>query len=542
MNEYQKAYIALSRELLFSSNPLVITPKNPYKTTKSLHSSLECKIFFNKEKDVIYIFTYNGDVFDCKDLLQDINNLTNQNKQDLQNYNISIFLESTLLTGGDESKSLGYECFFGELESSNLDSHNAMGLDESKPIYHLINETDSNSIESTSNNIDSNNSLSTLQVFLGSNTLTLLNYSLLDSSLNIKLECTSKESKEILEREQAQRDCHDLLRKSRNDKINRNKDSSNDAIVSTAMLHPVLEDNELKCPHNGIVKLKSNKGKSFKSKGIPMILESDLLNSQIIGCTNNILGVPTPCTLVSVILPSARALKKHNDDYPIMQDLVSGNIFTDKGFPLIATPKPNTFKINSPSPSSAKEVNKESKEMQIDYHKPTFTICYKIDSLQKNSLNIYQCKINNKEIKNDKILQEYELNLKDCMESSNEYLPIDIQNDYKDKDFMYKTFRIVFDNHTREYILIIPKKIPKILNQVYKDNKEAMQNKDYGYGYFKLLDDTYREYRQDSIFSKQVWLIPYCCNKLAIKFGNENKDDTQSSFNGYNALSNIYVR
>ena len=241
MNEYQKAYIALSRELLFSSSPLVITPKNPYKTTKSLYSSLECKIFFDKEKDVIYIFTYNRDVFDCKDLLQDINNLTNQNKQDLQNYNISIFLESTLLTGGNESKSLGYECFFGTLVSKD-----SLGLDESKPIYHLIGEIDSNSIESTSNNRDSNNSLSTLQVFLGSNTLTLLNYSLLDSSLNIKLECNSKESKEILEKEQTQRE-------------QTQRDSNSiDSPTSTAMLHPILEDNEIKCPHNGAVKLKSN--------------------------------------------------------------------------------------------------------------------------------------------------------------------------------------------------------------------------------------------------------------------------------------------
>ena len=31
-----------------------------------------------------------------------------------------------------------------------------------------------------------------------------------------------------------------------------------DSIQSTAMLHPILEDNEIKCPHNGVVKLKSN--------------------------------------------------------------------------------------------------------------------------------------------------------------------------------------------------------------------------------------------------------------------------------------------
>ena len=110
------------------------------------------------------------------------------------------------------------------------------------------------------------------------------------------------------------------------------------------MLHPILEDDEIKCPHNGVVKLKSNKGKSFTSKGIPMVLESDLLHSSIIGCTNNIAGVPTPCTSVAVILPSARGLKKFNDDYPIMQDLVSSGCLTDKGFPLTCTPKENTFK------------------------------------------------------------------------------------------------------------------------------------------------------------------------------------------------------
>ena len=160
------------------------------------------------------------------------------------------------LTGGNESQSQNNECFFGEIDSKDE-------FIESKPIYHLIGEIDSNSIESTSNNRDSNNSLSTLQVCLGSNTLTLLNYSLLDSSLNIKLESTSTESKEILEREKAQRE-----------KQKEQDSQTKDSITSTAFLHPILEDNELKCPHNGVVKLKSNKGKNFKSK--------DILNKSII--------------------------------------------------------------------------------------------------------------------------------------------------------------------------------------------------------------------------------------------------------------------
>ena len=138
------------------------------------------------------------------------------------------------LTGGSESQSQNNECFFGEIDSKDSN----LGLDTLKPIYHLIGEIDSNPIESTSNNKDSNNSLSTLQVFLGSNTLTLLHYSLLDSSLNIKLECNSKESKEILEKEQIQRE-----------QIQRDSNSI-DSLTSTALLHPILEDNELKVCYN----------------------------------------------------------------------------------------------------------------------------------------------------------------------------------------------------------------------------------------------------------------------------------------------------
>ena len=185
-----------------------------------------------------------------------------------------IHFQGVHLLGGSESNKPYNECFFGE-----LDSKNTMGLDDIKPIYHL--QASDEIIESTSNNrdssnADSNNSLSTLDVFLNGSKLTLLNYSLLDSSLNIKLECNSSESKEIVEREKEQRE-------------QKQQDSqTKDSIQSTSMLHPILEDNEIKCPHNGVVKLKSNKGKPFTSKGIPLVLESDLLHSSIIGCTNNI--------------------------------------------------------------------------------------------------------------------------------------------------------------------------------------------------------------------------------------------------------------
>ena len=200
-------------------------------------------ISIHKEKQIVHINRINNNTtLDCKTIhniifenLQENEAYRDISLQDVYSYEVYVFLESILLAGGDESKSLGYECFFGTLDSKSLESNNL----------------DSKLLESTSNNrdssnADSNNSLSTLDVFLNGSRLTLLNYSLLDSSLNIKLECNSSESKEIAEREKTQREQKDQDSKTQ------------DSIQSTAMLHPILEDNEIKCPHNGVVKLKSN--------------------------------------------------------------------------------------------------------------------------------------------------------------------------------------------------------------------------------------------------------------------------------------------
>ena len=276
-------------------------------------------ISIKKENKRVYIFCKNYSTLDCNSIhntilesLQDNATYKDISLQDLYGYEIYVFLDSILLNGAKEIES--NPLYFGEIDSKNE-------LDETKPIYYLetndefdieSNSKDSNTYQNNTNSSRTNTNragTSTLQVFLNDNSLTLLNYSLLDSSLNIKLECKSKESKAIQEREKAQRE-------------QKEQDLETQDSKSTAMLHPVLEDNEIKCPHGGVVKLKSNKGKSFKSKDVPMILESDLLNSQIIGCSNNILGVPTPCTQVSVILPTARNLKKLGYNYSAKEQII----------------------------------------------------------------------------------------------------------------------------------------------------------------------------------------------------------------------------
>ncbi len=277
---------------------------------------------FQNDNDIIISIEKSNLTIDTQELLPIINNHTKQDKQSLDEYNIFVAFYGIILTGFKEMES--NPLFFGELDKEGV-------LIESKPIYYLqggenidsviarnemtkqsekkdfkapnnSNTDSSASLQNDKNQLNNNSThigTSTLQVFLNNSTLTIHNYSLLDSSLNIKLKSTSKESREILEKEQTQRE-----------QIQRDSNSI-DSLTSTAFLHPILEDNELKCPHNGVVKLKSNKGKNFKSNNIPMILESDLINSSIVGCTNNIAGVPTPCTLVSLILPTSMGYKKY---------------------------------------------------------------------------------------------------------------------------------------------------------------------------------------------------------------------------------------
>ena len=202
---------------------------------------------FENDNDIILSIEKDNFTLDIQELLPILNSHTKQDKQSIQEYNVFITFDGCTLAGSKETPN--NPLFFGELDKEGE-------FIESKPIYHLIGETDHDTKDSKESFTQ------TLQIFLNNSTLTILNYSLLDSSLNIKLECNSKESKEILEKEQTQRE------------QTQKESTPIDSITSTAILHPILEDNELKCPHNGVVKLKSNKGKSFKSK--------DILNKSII--------------------------------------------------------------------------------------------------------------------------------------------------------------------------------------------------------------------------------------------------------------------
>ena len=52
------------------------------------------------------------------------------------------------------------------------------------------------------------------------------------------------------------------------------------------------------------------------------------------------------------------------------------------------------------------------------------------------------------------------------------------------------------------------------LKQAYANNQEAQTNKDYGYGSFKLLDESKKHYKDEKILTQEIWLYPAQAQKI----------------------------
>ncbi|HEB7544235.1 TPA: hypothetical protein RZH69_001819, partial [Campylobacter coli] len=302
----------------------------------------------------------------------------------------------------------------------------------------------------------------------------MLNYSILENSLNIKLECLSKQSLEY----------KDLI----SNTLKEQKTTQVDKKQSTAKLHALLENQNLECIHGGKVILKSNKGKSFKSDGIPIMLESDLLNSSIVACPHTIANVSVPCTKV-VNVKGSLSQKKVNGEFVILQELISA-CKTDKGFALKVNFTPSKFKFDH-SFDPEEGLGEQSKN-QIELKEPIIRLHYKSDRFQKDNLPIYNLLINNEKKEQDKALNEFNIEQKDLKDIED----INIFNQFKQdfsKDHEFKELNLGFDTNLIKLYFIIPKNITKIHKSAYKEFK----NKDLGVGYFTQLHEYDKDYREN---------------------------------------------
>ncbi len=399
---------------------------------------------FISMSNLIHIYENHCDIFTKDRSILDIKFIEEKYQIDFKSLDTKIFLNSTLLTGSTELSNNPF--YFGELDQDNL-------IKQDIPSYYFSPK-------------DESSGLGRLSIFYKNDELCLLNYSILENSLNIKLECLSKQSLEY----------KDLI----SNTLKEQKTTQVDKKQSIAKLHALLENQNLECIHGGKVILKSNKGKSFKSDGIPIMLESDLLNSSIVACPHTIANVSYPCTKV-VDIKGSLSQKKVNNEFVILQELISA-CTTDKGFALKVSFTPSKFKFDH-SFDPEEGLGEQSKN-QIELKEPIIRLHYKSDRFQKDNLPIYNLLINNEREEQDKALNEFNIEQKDLKDIED----INIFNQFKQdfsKDHEFKELNLSFDTNLIKLYFIIPKNIAKVYKSAYKEFK----NKDLGAGYFTQLHE-----------------------------------------------------
>ncbi|WP_252364637.1 hypothetical protein, partial [Campylobacter jejuni] len=129
---------------------------------------------FISMSNLIHIYDNHCDIFAKDRSVLDIKDIEEKYQIDFKSLDIKIFLNSTLLTGSNELPNNPF--YFGELDQDNT-------IKQDTPSYYFSPK-------------DESSGLGRLSIFYKNDELCLLNYSILENSLNIKLECLSKQSLE----------------------------------------------------------------------------------------------------------------------------------------------------------------------------------------------------------------------------------------------------------------------------------------------------------------------------------------------------------
>jgi len=310
----------------------------------------------------------------------------------------------------------------------------------------------------------------------------VLNYSLLNKSLNIDLKPTNKETKESLEKA--------------NERINLEKKSSTVSAGGTAFANPIIEDDVVVCPHGGHVILKSRAGRSIRSDDQGVILDVDFINSPIVGCS-----AKNPCTKVAYVPRAALSLKSMNNHYAVMQDLVPACL-SNTGSPLRCIKKENRIKLAHSIGSPASE-NNNAAVLNPNLNSAHIRLHVKSALNQADNLAVCIYKLNDVEHKNQEGFKEMELNLDEGSDVKDKKLKEHLSSRFRDDKFSISSFNFKYSLMDKNFIFITP----KYIESIYKNTTLPKS----GIGFFQFVDDISDE-------SNLIYVTPSKAKTVDIKF------------------------
>ena len=292
----------------------------------------------------------------------------------------------------------------------------------------------------------------------------VLNYSLLNKSLNIDLKPTNKETKESLEKA--------------NERISLEKKSSALSAGGTAFANPIIEDDVVVCPHGGHVILKSRAGRSIRSDDQGVILDIDFINSPIVGCS-----AKNPCTKVAYVPRAALSLKSMNNHYAVMQDLVPACL-SNTSSPLRCIKKENRIKLAHSIGSPTSENNNAASEHVIA-NKPVIRLHVKAFASQSDNLLVATYYLFDKKFEDKNGFSKIKLNLDEGRDVEDKNLKALLADNYDDKRYDIKEFKLRYGADKLNLVFVAPKNF----SALDKENYKKANSPESGVGFYASLDE-----------------------------------------------------
>ena len=435
------------------------------KEDKQYRAKQLLKMIRFEPSELIHIYHKNCDIFLKNESTFDIVRVEEDINLSFKYLNAKVFMMSKLLTGGEEREDC--ELCFKENKDKN-DPENKEYANQTSSSLAPKNQAgkDGQAGESYASYIfqprDTHSGIGGLNLLYKNSQARLLNYDIKEDSLNIKLKPASKKAKELKELNQIAPE----------DKM------FDETAVKTSLsyLHPVIEDDIITCEHGGRVVLKSVRGRTIKSNGIPLILGCDFINLPIVGCSAN-----SPCTRVAFVPSRALSQKTVNGDHALMQDFVN-LCRSDRGSILTCAKKSNKLRISDPGDISDSNISNTDKD-SANSNSACIRLHFKNYASQKDNLPVNIYYLNGAKFENKDGFEQIRLNLNEGKNPSDGELDKKLKQNYNE-DHKFKEFELRYGINTINLVFVIPNSPQKACNKAYKDAGEPES----GVGYFTRLD------------------------------------------------------